>query len=88
MLVVGLLSACCRLVGCIGHAVKTQFAITEQEPHAIGVDAYLYFYPLILMDLTRKQSTNIEPAKEIAKGRMNMFVSAPTCPPADLKPLG
>jgi hypothetical protein len=59
--------------------------ITEQEAHAIGVDAYLYFYPLILMDLTRKQSTNIEPGKEIAKGPMNMFVSVPTYPPADIK---
>jgi hypothetical protein len=59
--------------------------ISEQEAHAIGVDAYLYFYPLILMDLTRKQSTNIEPGKEIAKGPMNMFVSVPTYPPADIK---
>jgi hypothetical protein len=60
-------------------------AITEQEAHAIGVDAYLYFYPLITMDLTRKQSTNIEPGKEIGKGPMNMFVSVPTYPPADFK---
>src|ERR1700739_3824494 len=64
---------------------SAQPAITEQEAHAIGVDAYLYFYPLITMDLTRKQSTNIEPGKEIGKGPMNMFVSVPTYPPADFK---
>ena len=39
------------------------FAITEQEAHAIGVDAYLYFYPLVTMDVTRKQLTNVEPGK-------------------------
>jgi hypothetical protein len=65
--------------------ISAQPAITEQEAHAIGVDAYLYFYPLITMDLTRKQSTSIEPGKEIGKGPMNMFVSVPTYPPADFK---
>jgi hypothetical protein len=34
--------------------------ISEQEAHAIGVDAYLYFYPLISTDITRLTSTNIE----------------------------
>jgi hypothetical protein len=62
-----------------------QPAITEPEAQAIGADAYLYFYPLILMDLTRKQSTNIEAGKEIAKGPMNTFVNVPTYPPADMK---
>ena len=37
------------------------------------------------MDITRKQSTNIEPGKEIAKGPMNMFVNVPTYPPADMR---
>jgi hypothetical protein len=59
--------------------------LSEQEARAIGVDAYLYFYPLITMDLTRKQSINVEPGKEIAKGPMNMFVSVPSYPPADMK---
>lgn len=62
-----------------------QSAITEREAHAVGVDAYLYFYPLISMDVTRKQSTNIEPGKEIAKGPMNVFVSVPVYPPADVR---
>ena len=60
-------------------------ALSEQEAYAIGVDAYLYFYPLVTMDLTRKQSTNIEPGKEFGKGPMNMFVSVPEYPPAHLK---
>jgi hypothetical protein len=60
-------------------------AISEQEAHAIAVDAYLYFYPLITMDLTRKQSTNIEPGKEIGKGPMNMFVNVAEYPPANYK---
>jgi hypothetical protein len=62
-----------------------QSAITEQEAHAIGVDAYLYFYPLITMDVTRKQFTNIEPGKEFGKGPMNMFTNVPAYPPADFK---
>jgi hypothetical protein len=59
--------------------------ITEQEAHAIGVDAYLYLYPLVTMDLTRKQSTNIEPGKEFGKGPMNTFANIPEYPPANLK---
>ena len=60
-------------------------AVSEQEAHAIGVDAYLYFYPLITMDLTRKQSTNVEPGKEFGKGPMNAFTSVPEYPPANYK---
>src|SRR3954454_14967539 len=60
-------------------------AITEQEAHAIAVDAYVYFYPLVTMDISRKQFTNIEPGKELGKGPMNMFVSVPEYPPADFK---
>jgi len=59
--------------------------ITEQEAHAVGVDAYIYFYPLLSMDITRKQFTNIEPGKEFGKGPMNMFVNVPAYPPADFK---
>ena len=64
---------------------KSAAAMSEQEAHAIGVKAYLYFYPLITMDLTRKQSTNVEPGKEIARAPMNMFANVPEYPPANMK---
>jgi hypothetical protein len=59
--------------------------ITEEEAHAIGVDAYLYFYPLITMDLTRLQFTNAEPGKDPLKGPMNTFVNIPAYPSADMR---
>ncbi|MEJ0077925.1 MAG: DUF1254 domain-containing protein [Alphaproteobacteria bacterium] len=64
---------------------NAQTAITEQEAHAIGVDAYVYLYPLVTMDITRKQATNIEPGKVFARGPMNMFVNVPSYPPADFR---
>jgi hypothetical protein len=60
-------------------------AITEAEAHAIGVDAYVYFYSLVTMDVTRRQFTNIEPGKELGKGPMNTFTNVPQYPPADFK---
>jgi len=63
---------------------SAQSAITEQEARAIGVDAYLYFYPLITMDLTRKQVTNVERPEGI-HGPMNMFVSLGEYPSADMR---
>jgi hypothetical protein len=65
--------------------VSAQTSVTEQEAHAIGVDAYLYFYSLLSMDVSRKQFTNVEPGKEFGKGPMNMFTNVPEYPPADFK---
>ena len=59
-------------------------AITEAEASVIAVDAYLYFYPLVTMDLTRKQLINSDPSKGIG-GPMNTFNNIPAFPPADLK---
>src|ERR1700731_2334493 len=54
-------------------AQSASSSITEEAARAIGVDAYLYFYPMISVDITRKQSTNIEAGKEFGKGPLNMF---------------
>ena len=58
--------------------------ITEQDARAIATDAYIYFYPLVTMDVTRKQLTNMEPGKEIG-GPMNTFASLKAYPSADMK---
>ena len=62
-----------------------QGSLSPAEAAAIATDAYVYLYPLVSMDITRRQSTNIEAGKEIAKGPMNTFVNVPAFPPADLK---
>ena len=67
------------------HAQSSSSAITEQEAHAIGVDAYLYFYPLITMDITRRVSTNVEAGKVQGGGPANLFSNFSAFPTADFK---
>ena len=59
-------------------------SIPETEARAIAAEAYLYFYPLVTMDLTRKQLINTEPGKGIG-GPMNTFDNIPAFPAADMK---
>jgi hypothetical protein len=35
------------------------FAAGEESPEQIAYDAYLYAYPLVLMDVTMRQMTNV-----------------------------
>src|SRR5882724_11819415 len=70
--------------GAMTQSAPQPTSITEQEVQAIGVDAYLYLYSLVTMDLTRKQLTNVEPGKGLG-GPMNMFQNIPTFPPAGFR---
>ncbi len=58
---------------------------TEQEIQAIATEAYVYLYPLVLMDITRRVMTNAEPKPNSQTGPMNMFQHLRTFPPADFK---
>jgi hypothetical protein len=60
-------------------------AISETEAHSIGVEAYLYFYSLVTMELTRQQLTNVEPGKEPGHAPMNTFANVAEFPSADFK---
>ena len=64
---------------------QAQTTLTADEAHAIGVDAYVYFYPLLSMEISRQTFTNIAPDKELGKGPMNTFTNVPEYPPADFK---
>lgn len=55
------------------------------EALAIATEAYYYFYPLISMEITRRQLTNIDAGKEIGRGPSNTFSHMREFPPADLK---
>lgn len=66
-------------------AANAADAISQDEAHAIGIDAYLYFYPLVTMDITRKQLTNVEAKPGTIGGPPNSFANIPEFPPADMK---
>src|SRR5262245_64412094 len=47
--------------------------ISAQEAETIAQEAFIYFYPLVTMDVSRRQLTNIEPGKMVGRGPMNTF---------------
>jgi hypothetical protein len=82
-LFVGLLLGSTLTQGAIAQSSPP--AITEEEAHAIGVDAYVYFYPLLSMDVTRRQLTNVNAGPGAIGGPANQFNNILEFPPADLK---
>jgi hypothetical protein len=47
-------------------------AVSGQELHDIAVDAYVYAYPIVLMELTRRNATNVSSPMD-GKAPMNQF---------------
>lgn len=80
-----LFSLCLLFTSAISQPSEAQGqTITAEEASAIATDAYIYFYPLVTMDVTRKQLTNMKVGEGIG-GPMNMFVNIPAFPAADMK---
>ena len=50
----------------------------------LGVEAYTYLYPLVIMDLTRRQAVS-DGSTALTAGPMNTFVHFRELPPADFK---
>ena len=57
---------------------------SEDEARSIAADAYLYLYPLVTMDLTRKQLTNMPAGGDIG-GPPNTFNNIPAFPDPSMK---
>jgi hypothetical protein len=64
-----------------GAAAQSE-AVSEQEANTIAVNAYLYLYPLVTMDLTRRQMANAPEGKELGAGPPNMFHNVNAYPSA------
>ncbi len=71
------------LSGLLG-AARAAETISEQDAHAIGVAAYLYFYSPVTMDLTRRQLTNVAKTEGI-RSPMNTIANLAAFPPADMR---
>ena len=56
-----------------------------QEAQAITQEAYIYLYPLIVMDLTRKQLTNLDPKLNPMGGPPNAFTHIRAYPTAEMR---
>jgi hypothetical protein len=86
-----------EFLGVLGSAAALPLAAWAQQPvlspieamagetASIAQEAYIFFYPLVLMDVTRKHFTNIEPEKMFGRGPMNTFAHTRTFPPATVR---
>ena len=82
------LLACVMLMAAVTTAgtarAQAPDAISEADAHAIGLQAYLYLYPLVTMDLTRRQLTNVV-RPEGMRAPANAFAHVAAYPTADMR---
>ncbi|MBO9539040.1 DUF1254 domain-containing protein [bacterium] len=66
-----------------GNAQQTP-ALSEQEAYDLGSEAYVYGYPLVTMDTTRRVMTNV-PRPEARRAPMGQFVNLRSYPDATFR---
>jgi len=79
-----LLTACAVMAGLLG-ASALQAAVSPKETRRIALQAYVYTYPLVLMDVTRRQMTNFPAGERPGRGPMMQFVHMRQFPEAHFK---
>jgi hypothetical protein len=73
------------LVGAIFASPAAAQSASAEETRLIAQEGYIYLYPLILMDLTRKQLTNIDSKINPIGGPANVFVHIRAYPTAEMR---
>jgi hypothetical protein len=81
----GLANAATAVALLVGTSGLAGAAPTAERAHAIGVDAYTYLYPLVTMDVTRRQLTNAPAGSEGLAAPPNTFKNIPAYPTAEMR---
>src|SRR5580704_545964 len=72
------------VVTAVGPATRADNPVTEEEALKLGTEAYIYGYPLVTMDLTRRVMTNVATPKD-SNAPMGQFANASTYPDASFR---
>src|SRR5512139_2579785 len=64
------------------EARKSPAALAPDQLVEIATNAYIYAYPLVLMEMTRRVGTNVPDLRQFGKAPMNQFASLPAFPDA------
>ena len=62
------------LMSFLGSGQLVAEQLSKQDAYEIGLDAYTYFYPLVVMDITRAQMTNVPPSGSPRARPLNVFL--------------
>ena len=79
------LITCLTLLTASQSTLASTPEISEKEAYEIGMEAYIYLYPLITMDVTRKVMTNIDAGTRPGYAATNSFAHVRTFPSADFR---
>ena len=63
-------------------SAATPTALPSDQIGEVATNAYIYAYPLIMMELTRRISTNVADTRQFSKAPMNQFANVPAFPDA------
>ncbi|HEV8052185.1 MAG TPA: DUF1254 domain-containing protein [Parachlamydiaceae bacterium] len=59
--------------------------LSEKEAESIGVEAYIYGYPLVTMEMARRQTTNVDESVDTFGAPMGQFYNLRAYPTAEFK---